>query len=95
MVHQRQHRALVRDRHPHAADVVGQQAVLHEAGQMGCPDLRGHHHRIHAMTPEQVVVDLGRTNLGHGVADDQKDACRAGDVHAGLSLIEFIVSGRQ
>ena len=33
------------------------------------------------MLREQRVVDLGRTHLRDRVAEDEEDACRAGDVH--------------
>ena len=77
-------RTLVRDRGPEPTDVLGLQRVFQEPQQRNGGQLQRHQHGIDGMALEQVVVDLGRTHLGHRIAEDVEDAGGAGDVHRGV-----------
>jgi hypothetical protein len=85
-VQQAEQRRLVRDGEPEPVDVAGAHRTAHETFERRWRHLHRHQHRIDAMAREKVVVELGRTHLGDRVAEDQKDACAAGDVHVASGL---------
>ncbi|MCG3189913.1 MAG: hypothetical protein LKCHEGNO_02452 [Burkholderiaceae bacterium] len=81
LVEQGDHRRLVRNGQPQAVDVARLEGVAHEAAQFGRGHLCRHQHGVDAVATEQVVEHLGRAHLGHRIAEDQKDAGGAGDLH--------------
>ena len=81
MAQQRQHGAFVRNGQPQAAGVARAEGAVHKSRPAGRCHVNGDERRINAVALKLMIKKLGRTHLVHGVAEDEKNACAASDLH--------------